>query len=97
MSRRAFLRFCGVMTATLALPVSYRTQIAEALSSVRRPVLIWRQFQDCAGNSESLLRSPHLARTRPDPGSRAEPPPPPRFSASSAARSEPGPCLRLRP
>jgi hydrogenase small subunit len=58
-SRRAFLNFCGVMTATLALPATYRTQIAEALGSVRRPVLIWRQFQDCAGNSESILRSPH--------------------------------------
>ena len=58
-SRRAFLNFCGAMTATLALPASYRTQIAEALSSVSRPVLIWRQFQDCAGNSESILRSPH--------------------------------------
>jgi hydrogenase small subunit len=58
-SRRAFLNFCGVMAATLALPASYRTQIAEALTSVRRPVLIWRQFQDCAGNSEAILRSPH--------------------------------------
>jgi hydrogenase small subunit len=58
-SRRAFLNFCGVMAATLALPASYRTQIAEALATVRRPVLIWRQFQDCAGNSESILRSPH--------------------------------------
>jgi hydrogenase small subunit len=58
-SRRAFLQFCGVMTATLALPMTYRTQIAEALGSVRRPVMIWREFQDCAGNSESLLRSAH--------------------------------------
>lgn len=58
-SRRAFLQFCGVMTATLALPMSYRTQIAEALGAVRRPVMIWREFQDCAGNSESLLRSAH--------------------------------------
>ena len=58
-SRRAFLNFCGVMAATLALPATYRTQIAEALAAVRRPVLIWRQFQDCAGNSESILRSPH--------------------------------------
>src|SRR5512133_1476270 len=58
-SRRAFLNFCGVMAATLALPASYRTQIAEALAAVDRPVLIWRQFQDCAGNSEAILRSPH--------------------------------------
>jgi hydrogenase small subunit len=58
-SRRAFMGFCGVMASTLALPASYRTTIAEALSTVRRPVVIWRQFQDCAGNSESILRSPH--------------------------------------
>ncbi len=58
-SRRSFMRFCGVMAATLALPAGYRTRIAEALASVRRPVLIWRQFQDCGGNSESILRSPH--------------------------------------
>jgi len=58
-SRRAFLNFCGVMAATLALPAAYRTKIAEALGSVRKPVVIWREFQDCAGNSESILRSPH--------------------------------------
>jgi hydrogenase small subunit len=58
-SRRAFLSFCGVMATTLALPASYRTTIADALMTVRRPVLIWRQFQDCAGNSESILRFPH--------------------------------------
>jgi hydrogenase small subunit len=58
-SRRSFMKFCGVMAATLALPARYRTTIADALTNVRRPVLIWRQFQDCAGNSESILRSPH--------------------------------------
>ena len=58
-SRRDFVKFCGVMASTLALPASYRTTIAEALANVRRPVLIWRQFQDCAGNSEAILRSSH--------------------------------------
>jgi hydrogenase small subunit len=58
-SRRSFLKFCGVMATTLALPSSYRTQIADALMNVKRPVLIWREFQDCAGNSEAILRSPH--------------------------------------
>jgi len=58
-SRRSFLGFCSVMAATLALPSGYRTAIAEALATARRPVLIWRQFQDCGGNSESILRSPH--------------------------------------
>jgi hydrogenase small subunit len=57
--RRDFMKFCGVMASTLALPASYRTTIAQALGNVRRPVLIWRQFQDCAGNSEAILRSSH--------------------------------------
>src|SRR6187549_2179413 len=58
-TRRSFLRFCGVMASTLALPAAYRTQIAEALALARRPVLVWLEFQDCAGNSESILRSSH--------------------------------------
>jgi hydrogenase small subunit len=58
-SRRSFMRFCGVMAGMLMLPPAYRTAIADAVGGVRRPVVIWRQFQDCAGNSESLLRAPH--------------------------------------
>jgi hydrogenase small subunit len=58
-SRREFLRFCGLMAGTLALPPSAVGQIARALVSQKRPVLVWLEFQDCAGNSESLLRSPH--------------------------------------
>ncbi len=57
--RREFLRFCGLMVSTLALPASFVGQVAKALESRRRPVLVWLEFQDCAGNSESLLRSPH--------------------------------------
>jgi len=32
-------------------------QVATALSTTKNPVLVWLQFQDCAGNSESILRS----------------------------------------
>ncbi len=59
--RREFLRFCGLMVSTLALPASFVGQVAKALESRKRPVLVWLEFQDCAGNSESLLRSPHPA------------------------------------
>jgi hydrogenase small subunit len=58
-SRRAFLQFCGVMSSTLCIPMTFRTQIAQALGTVSGPVVVWRQFQDCAGNSEAILRSPH--------------------------------------
>ena len=56
-SRRQFMEFCSMMVATLALPSHYTEAVAQALEKTRRPVLVWLEFQDCAGNSESMLRS----------------------------------------
>jgi len=56
-SRRSFLTYCASLTAMLALPASFTPQIANALSKVDKPSIIWREFQDCAGNTESFLRS----------------------------------------
>jgi hydrogenase small subunit len=47
------------MTGALALPARYTTQIVKALEQTRRPALVWLEFQDCAGNSESALRAGH--------------------------------------
>jgi hydrogenase small subunit len=59
-SRRRFLGFASAMTALLALPASMTPQIVKALDSpARKPVVVWLEFQDCAGNTESLLRSSH--------------------------------------
>jgi hydrogenase small subunit len=58
-SRRQFVKFCSLMTATLALPPRYVHAVVKALEKTTRPVLVWLEFQDCAGNSESMLRSPH--------------------------------------
>jgi hydrogenase small subunit len=58
-SRRTFLEYCAAVTATLALPASYAQTVADALSTKRKPVLVWLEFQDCAGNTESMLRSSH--------------------------------------
>jgi len=58
-SRREFFNFCKLMVATLALPERYVGQVASALERTKRPVLVWLEFQDCAGNSESMLRSSH--------------------------------------
>ncbi len=57
--RRKFLKFCSAMVSTLALPPKYTAQVVKALSNTKRPILVWLQFQDCAGNSESMLRSSH--------------------------------------
>lgn len=56
-SRREFLKFCAVIGATLAVPVEMVGKIADALASVRRPPVIWLEFQDCAGCTESFLRA----------------------------------------
>jgi hydrogenase small subunit len=56
-SRRDFMKFCTAMAATLALPVSFVSQIAEALEKKKKPYLVWLEFQDCAGETEALLRA----------------------------------------
>ncbi len=56
-SRRDFMGFCAVMTSVLAMPRSTGAQIAEAIETKEKPVLVWLEFQDCAGNTESFLRA----------------------------------------
>jgi hydrogenase small subunit len=60
-SRRDFLKFCSVMTASLSLPLRYTNRIVQALEQTTRPALVWLEFQDCAGNTESALRASHPA------------------------------------
>jgi hydrogenase small subunit len=47
------------MAAVLGLPESAGSALAAALENEQRPVLVWLEFQDCAGNTESLLRAGH--------------------------------------
>lgn len=56
-SRRDFIKFCTLMAATLSLPSSFIPKIVEALEKKLKPSLVWLEFQDCAGNTESLLRA----------------------------------------
>ncbi|MBI4928851.1 MAG: hydrogenase small subunit [Anaerolineae bacterium] len=62
-TRRQFLRSCALMAAALALPTSAVDAIAQALASSTRLPVIWLEFQDCTGDTESFLR----AVQRPDP------------------------------
>ncbi len=45
------------MAATLALPPSFVPRIADALERKRKPSVVWLEFQDCAGDTESTLRA----------------------------------------
>ncbi len=59
-SRREFLKFCGRMAVLLGLSETMIPQIAEAVEKTikaRRPSVIWLEFQDCAGNTESFTRA----------------------------------------
>ncbi len=56
-SRRDFMKFCSLMAATLALPAGGAVKIARALEKAKKPTLVWLEFQDCAGNTESFLRA----------------------------------------
>jgi hydrogenase small subunit len=56
-TRRAFLTFCANLTATLALPSVFAERIARALETSEKPTVVWLEFQDCAGNTESFLRA----------------------------------------
>jgi len=62
-SRREFVKFCGLISATLGLPSQSTRVIAQALAATSRLPVIWLEFQDCTGDSESFTR----AYQRPDP------------------------------
>jgi hydrogenase small subunit len=56
-SRRDFLKFCSIMAGALALPHTFGTKIAKALQSAQKTPVVWLEFQDCAGCTESFLRA----------------------------------------
>lgn len=56
-SRREFLAFCGTMASALALPETFAPRIAAAIEKAKKPPLVWLEFQDCCGNTESFLRA----------------------------------------
>ncbi len=58
-SRRDFMKFCTVMTAAMALPIELAPKIAGAVTSPRRPPVIWLSGQACTGCTETLLRPNH--------------------------------------
>lgn len=56
-SRRDFMKYCGLLAASLGLEASFIPKIAHALESGLRPPVIWLHFAECTGCTESFLRS----------------------------------------
>ncbi len=56
-TRRDFVSFCAGVAAYFALPRRAGAEMAAALEKSLKPSVVWLEFQDCAGNTESLLRA----------------------------------------
>ena len=56
-SRRDFMKFSALMATTLGLAPTMAPRIAEAVTSGKRPSVIWLHFAECTGCSEAVLRS----------------------------------------
>ncbi len=57
-SRRDFMKFCTLLTATMGLSSSFVPKVAEVFAAPKqRPPVIWLSFGECTGCSEALLRS----------------------------------------
>jgi len=54
-SRREFLKFCGLSAAAVGLSATDLTRLEEALASPTGPSVIWLQGSGCTGCSESFL------------------------------------------
>jgi [NiFe] hydrogenase small subunit len=57
-SRRDFMKYCTMLTATMGLSSSFVPKVAEVFAApAQRPPVIWLHFGECTGCSEALLRS----------------------------------------
>ena len=55
--RRDFMKWASAVTGMLMLPASFTPLVAEVTLLMNRAPVIWLELQDCAGNSEALLRA----------------------------------------
>ncbi len=58
-NRRDFMKFCTAMATAMGLSTSFAPRIAAAITSPRRPPVIWLHGQECTGCTETLLRPSH--------------------------------------
>ena len=57
LDRRDFMKWASAACAALMLPANFTPLIAKAAELMNRVPIIWLELQDCAGNSEAILRS----------------------------------------
>lgn len=55
-SRRDFLKFCGMVAVAMGLEASMGAQIARALEGKKKPSVVYMHGAECTGCTEALLR-----------------------------------------
>ncbi|HSA95460.1 MAG TPA: hydrogenase small subunit [Acidobacteriota bacterium] len=58
-TRRDFLKYCGVLSASLGLSASQARALVQAMETKPRPPVLWQHFQECTCCSESFIKSTH--------------------------------------
>lgn len=58
-TRRDFIKMCTALAATMGLEYSQTDKVVNAMETESKLPVIWLQFQDCTGCSESFIRSSH--------------------------------------
>ncbi|MEZ0343919.1 MAG: hydrogenase small subunit [Caldimicrobium sp.] len=59
LNRRDFLKICTMVTATMGLPHAFVDRVYAAVKAKQKPTVIWLNFMECTGCTETLLRSSH--------------------------------------
>jgi len=57
LTRRDFMKWASAACAMLMLPAHFTPLVAKAAELMNRVPVVWIELQDCAGNSEAILRS----------------------------------------
>jgi quinone-reactive Ni/Fe-hydrogenase small subunit len=57
LTRRDFMKWASATCAAMMLPSNFTPLVAKAAELMNRVPVIWLELQDCAGNSEAILRS----------------------------------------
>jgi Ni,Fe-hydrogenase I small subunit len=59
LDRRKFLKVLTAAVATMGFPASFVDKVEAAVATKKKPTVIWLNFMECTGCTETLLRASH--------------------------------------
>jgi|GEM_PF-2959797 len=57
LDRREFLKVLTAAVATMGFPASFIDKVEAAVATKKKPTVIWLNFMECTGCTETLLRA----------------------------------------